>query len=239
MKNLMKNYSCILFLGLLGFSVNGQAQNTWNPAAPVNPVPLKYTSFHHGLKGPVKSVDNMLFDKQGLITEETGDDGQIYTYSKNGIEVSTNEYTFQYKYNEANQVVSLTLDEMDGITSYSYDEKGNLISVLEIQGPNKMKTVYTYDDQNRVILQETIYGEDTSTRSYEYYGEVEALEITEMMDDDRSSKTTYYYKNGVLDNYEQMGEMQREEIVYDSYGNWTQFFNPVYGETQTRTISYY
>lgn len=235
----MKNYSCILFLGLLGFSVNGQAQNTWNPAAPVNPVPLKYTSFHHGLKGPVKSVDNMLFNQEGLITEEAGVDEKIYTYTKSGIELSTNEYTFQYKYNESGQIVTLTIDEMQGITTYTYNEKGNLVSVLEIEGPNQMETLYFYDEQNRLVVKSVIYGEDTSSYRYDYYGEAGELEITEVMDGDNSSKTTYFYKDGVLENYEQMGAMQREDIEYDHHGNWIQFYNPVSGDITTRSITYY
>jgi len=50
-------------------NVNILAQSSWNAAVLMNPLPLKYTSSHYRLKGSVKSVDNMLFDKQGLITE--------------------------------------------------------------------------------------------------------------------------------------------------------------------------
>nr|WP_299203123.1 hypothetical protein [uncultured Brumimicrobium sp.] len=82
MKTQMKNYSWILMLSFIILTVNVHAQSTWNPVAPMNPVPLKYTTAHYGLKGPVKKVDNMEFDAQGLIIKESGDDGQTFTYSK-------------------------------------------------------------------------------------------------------------------------------------------------------------
>src|SRR5690554_6749909 len=177
MKIQMKNYSWILMLSFFTLNVNILAQSSWNAAAPMNPLPLKYTSAHHGLKGLVKSVDEMLFNQEGLITEEAGVDEKIYTYTKSGIELSTNEYTFQYKYNESGQIVTLTIDEMQGITTYTYNEKGNLVSVLEIEGPNQMETLYFYDEQNRLVVKSVIYGEDTSSYRYDYYGEAGELEI--------------------------------------------------------------
>jgi hypothetical protein len=120
MRKQIKNYSRILFFGLLGLSLNVQAQHAWNPKAPMNPTPLKYSSSHYGLKGPVKTVDNLKFDQQGFITEETGIDGKVYTYSKTGIEESTNEYTFQYKYDKTGQIVTTSIAESRYNSTYSY-----------------------------------------------------------------------------------------------------------------------
>ncbi len=235
----MKNYSWILMLSFIILTVNVHAQSTWNPAAPMNPVPLKYTTAHCGLKGPVKTVDNMEFDAQGLITKESGDDGQTFTYSKTGIEVITNEYTFQYKYNETGQIATMAIAESQYNSTYSYDDNGNLISVFEVEGPNQMEVLYKYDDQNRLKRHSRIYGEDTLTRAYNYFEEGDKLEITEVIVGDNSSRTVYVYKDGVLDNYKQMGVMQREDIEYDIHENWVQFYSPVYGTTTTRSITYY
>nr|WP_299203126.1 hypothetical protein [uncultured Brumimicrobium sp.] len=132
----------------------------------------------------------------------------------------------------------MALAESQYNSTYSYDDNGNLISVFEVEGPNQMEVLYKYDDQNRLKRHSRIYGEDTLTRAYNYFEEGGKLEITEVIVGDNSSRTVYVYKDGVLDNYEQMGAMQREDIEYDIHENWVQFYSPVYGTTTTRSITY-
>lgn len=240
MKSLLEKSSILLFTLL--FTLNGQlhSQSNWNAKSPMNPVALKYTSDHFGLKGPVKSVDQMLFNQEGYLIEENGDNqNKSYSYSKSEIKVGTTEYTFQYKLNEVGQITTSTILGLRNIISYSYDNQGNLISIIEQDGPNREETLFEYDKENRVVNRGFIYGEDTTSFSYNYYGDVEELEVNTMIVGDNSSRTTYYYKNGDLVNYKQMGVMQREDIKYDNHGNWIQYFSPVYGKTTTRTITYY
>ena len=101
------------------------------------------------------------------------------------------------------------------------------------------KTTYKYDAQNRLIESSEWSESIPYVTTYDYEGKPDNLTITTVVGGDMSSKTIYYFKNGLLDNYNQMGVLQRQDVKYDSHGNWMSFYNLVQGVNEQRFVDYY
>lgn len=230
-------YNTILIVLLFQFVVN--AQTKINPKAPINPVALQYTVFDFGLRDNVKQVDKMHFDNQGRITQNDDDGLQFYTYSPMSIEVKKYGYTYIYKLNAEKQIISWIINGEKDYGSFKYDSNGNLTEKTSLSDDFISKTTYEYDTQNRLISSSEWTENTPFTTKYSYEEASDKLLITSVVGDDLTSKTVYYYKNGILENYFQLGAFLRERITYDTHGNWIRFYNPIYGQDEKRVISYY
>ena len=235
MKN--KNLLFTVLMFCLCFLANSQTK--LNQIAPMNPVALKFTVFDYELKGPVKQADKMFFDKLGRITKTDEDGEQTYTYKPTAIEVNKYGFTYVYKLNTAKQVVAWNIIGEKDFGDFKYDPKGNLVEQSSLSDGFKSKTTYKYDAQNRLIELSEWSDAIPYITTYSYDGTPDNLSVTTIVGGDSSSKTIYYYKKGILDNYKQMGVLQRQDVKYDARGNWMSFYNPVYGSNQQRFVDYY
>lgn len=235
----MKKNSIITVFMVFMFSFLVHSQTKLNKIAPLNPVALQYTVFDYGLTGAVKQVDKMFFDKQGRITKKDEDGLQIFTYKPTSIEVQKYGYTYVHKLNAAQKIVSWSIIGEKDHGIFIYDSKGNMVEQSSLSDGFKTKTTYAYDAQNRLIESSEWSDAIPYVTVYSYEGTAENLAVTTVVGGDASSKTIYYYKNGLLDNYKQMGVLQRQDVKYDSHGNWMSFYNPVYGTTEQRFVDYY
>lgn len=235
----MKKNSILTVFMVVVFSFLAHSQTKLNKIAPLNPVALQYTVFDYGLAGAVKQADKMYFDKLGRITKKDEDGLQFYTYKPMAIEVKKYGFTYVYKLNAAQKIVSWSIigDKDNG--TFSYDAKGNMIEQSSLSDGFKTRTTYIYDAQSRVTESSEWSDGLPYTTTYSYEGTPENLTVTVVVGGDASSQTVYYYKNGLLDNYKQMGVLQRQDLKYDSHGNWMSFYNPVYAINEQRFVDYY
>ncbi|WP_105981552.1 hypothetical protein [Nonlabens agnitus] len=230
MKSLM-----ILFLLFLGLSIQAQDKSV----APVNPVALKYKATHHGYLGPVKTVDQFEFDRQGRLVTETGDSPKTFKYLKDAILVEQFGQVFTYKLNEKNQITGYTVASSDDTGSYTYDDNGNLIEEITTSDGDISRLTYTYDDQNRLISTTDWQDDQAYTTNYSYNGTPENLMIRQTREFDRTATVDFVYNNGVMVNYIFMGADNYEDVVLDDYGNIISFYSPAYDTTQEYVITYY
>jgi hypothetical protein len=218
------------------------AQSATRATAPYNPQALKYTATHFGYLGPVKTVVNMSFDKQGKLTNIKGDDAQIFTYLKDEIVVEKYGNIYHYTVNNKNQITGFTIEGSDEKGNYTYDTNGNLIEEKSYFSDYSEHITYSYDAQNRVVSKTELWdGSPNRVDLYEYYGEPENLVVLSMLKDDSSSETKYYYKNGVLYNYvySYSGASEMEDVKVDTNGNVISYSMPAYGDESNILITYY
>ena len=235
----MKKNSIITVFMVFMLHFLGHSQAKLNKTAPLNPVALQYTVADYGLAGTVKQADKMYFDKLGRITKKDEDGEQTYTYKPTAIEVNKYGFTYVYKLNTAKQVVAWNIIGEKDFGDFKYDPKGNLVEQSSLSDGFKSKTTYKYDAQNRLIDSTEWSDAIPYITTYSYDGTPDNLSVTTIVGGDSSSKTIYYYKKGILDNYKQMGVLQRQDVKYDAHGNWMSFYNPVNGSNVQPFVDYY
>lgn len=218
------------------------AQSATRATAPYNPQALNYMATHFGYLGPVKTVDNMSYDKQGRLTNIEGDDAQIFTYLKDEIVVKKYGQIYYYTLNKNNQITGFTIEASKENGNYTYDTNGNLIEEKSYFSDYSEHITYSYDAQNRVVSKTDLWdGSPNRVDLYEYYGEPENLQVMSMLKDDASSITKYYYKNGVLHDfvYDYSGASEMEDVKVDTYGNVISYAMPAYEDESNILITYY
>jgi hypothetical protein len=230
MRNLIFTAISLLFLS----SQFVNAQKATYTIAPENPTALRYLAAQHfGYLGPVKTVYNMNFDKQGRLTEIKEEQEHTFIYEEDRIIVKKYDNVFHYILNAKNQITGWTIVGSSEKGIYVYDAVGNLIEAKSIFNDYTDHFTYTYDEDNRVISTTSwLEGSPDGVYLYEYYGDPENLVVTSMLKDDSSSTTRYYYKNGVLQDYihDYNGASNMEDVVLDSYGNVVSYTDPTYEE---------
>lgn len=208
------------------------AQKATRATAPKNPQALQYLAANHfGYLGPVKTVHNMSFDKQGKLIGIKEDQEHTYTYTKDKIIVKKYGSIFHYALNSNNQITGWNIVGSNENGNYTYDASGNLIEEKSNTTDSNNHYTYTYDTQNRIISKTTWWeGSPDRIDLYEYYGDSENLVVTTMLEEDSSSETKYYYKNGVLQDYiyAYSGASNMVDVVSDSYGNIVSYTMPDY-----------
>ncbi len=164
------------------------------------------------------------YDGLGRLTLSTGNNGdtQSYSYDSNSNLMSyelngEGENEVSYEYDALNRLTKLTNNGI--ITTYEYDENGNL---LKKEQDNGVSTEYVYNDAGLVTSLMTMKGNDvytSSTVSYLLNGMISAVNL--------SGNAKWY-------NYDLAGRL-KEELVnsgigipmyanykYDAYGNRTE-----------------
>lgn len=157
------------------------------------------------------------YDTEGRISSKTTTNGTIYTvtYDERGLLTSekSSRGTYLYSYNDNKQLIKKTYSSeySDIVTTYKYNEKGELIEEVQLDGLyGDDKTTYTYDEQGRIIAERSVlvYGEQQINPGYEnpYY-----------------DKTYVYNENGELiqtitDIYSHNGGKTTQEIIDYTYG---------------------
>lgn len=235
----MKKNSILIVIFAICFHFLANSQTKFNIIAPMNPVALQFTVFDYGLKGAVKQVDKMFFDPQGRITKKEEDGIQTYTYKPMAIELKKYGFTYIYKLNAKKKVVSWSIIGEQDFGDFKYDANGNLVEETSLSNGFKSKITYKYDAQNRLVESTEWSDAIPYITSYSYAGTPENLAVTKIIGTDATSETVYYFKNGLLDNYKQMGNLQRKDVKYDKQGNWMSFYNPIEGVNVQRFVAYY
>ena len=157
------------------------------------------------------------YDTEGRISSKTTTNGTIYTvtYDERGLLTSekSSRGTYLYSYNDNKQLIKKTYSSeySDIVTTYKYNEKGELIEEVQLDGLyGDDKTTYTYDEQGRIIAERSVlvYGEQQINPGYEnpYY-----------------DKTYVYNEDGELiqtitDIYSHNGGETTHEIIDYTYG---------------------
>ena len=157
------------------------------------------------------------YDTEGRISSKTTTNGTIYTvtYDERGLLTSekSSRGTYLYSYNDNKQLIKKTYSSeySDIVTTYKYNEKGELIEEVQLDGLyGDDKTTYTYDEQGRIIAERSVlvYGEQQINPGYEnpYY-----------------DKTYVYNEDGELiqtitDIYSHNGGETTQEIIDYTYG---------------------
>lgn len=191
------------------------------------------------------------YNQDGRITSLTKDSGAYvnYTYNDEEKTVSTEssvETTTSTTYNDALLTVSSTdekgntteytydeyyrtLTETSGgkTVTYSYDDKGNLVSEIS-DDEEAENSYYIYDSNNNLIRQQTgdsytyyVYnsnGENTLTATLkeDYKGEIPAVYSADLTCFDTIS---YTYDNGMLKSTVDSKKQETVSYTYDIYGN--------------------
>lgn len=188
-------------------------------------------------------VSTMVRDDNGLITQLTRANGAQVTYSYDQLgnvlsqtEESINA-TYSYTYEPTfNQLATIT-DPDDGVTTFTYNANGNLLTQVDALGntvtltynqrgqiltstdPRGNVTSYAYnDDANLQIITDALG--NTTNFTYDAQGNVSAIE------DRRGNITSFTYDslNRLITVTNPAGGVST--TTYDAYGNLASFTNP-------------
>jgi len=128
---------------------------------------------------------------------------------------------------KSGQLAAVTKVYKDGSISwltYSYDEKGRIISENSVDTKEKrLITTYTYDEQDRVIKVEVKQEEAfKSSVSYEYDSEGHQIKVTSFYEDGSIAEVTEYDASGKITqsiSFDEAGEEQVKKVyTYDENG---------------------
>ncbi|WP_432406683.1 RHS repeat-associated core domain-containing protein [Wukongibacter sp. M2B1] len=218
---------------------------------------IKYSYNEHGITSIADEKDityiKNKYDEFGRIKKQrdVNDDLVIYTYSELDMVNSVTDLgagtTVAYDYNEKLYLTKRNYDDetyeeftydqsgnkesiedRDGnTTSFSYDEKGNILSVTP---PEKSgKTTYEYDDQNNLTKIEKPGGR---VKTFEYDSEGNLIKITEKIDDSTEATTKYTYNTRGQIETKEDAEGNITTLQYDTEGNLKKIIDPENNETE-------
>jgi len=177
---------------------------------------------------------------KSLIHDNGGDTfiAYQYQYDANGnqIEKDENGNVTQYYYDAMGRIKTAFLANQ-GIQDYTYDDLGNIESLVKIDGTSMSESDYLYDKDNKLMyLEETCGNDQTQTTfAYDAQGNLTAKDKVFKYNGNVSASESYsYYYNG----YNQLANVVTPdneifEYVYNGAGLRTQKTN---GED---TINYY
>ena len=233
----MKHIS-ILFLLFAFFSAN--AQYTIDRInAPQNPLPLKYTKAHFGLKGAVEKTQINLhfleFNAKGNLLSEYNQGSYKYSYDAKGFLIKQNyEGSYPIEYTIICDVKGRIIKISDGkedTRTYTYNSQGLLIQIDYKSGS---KTTHTYDDQGRISASNSEF----LNYYYTYTSSNGFLKVDRkriFQDDvDAATTTTIFYTDKGFEIFDFTG---RYLNTYDEQGNPINGVND--GWTNEQTHTYY
>jgi len=150
---------------------------------------------------------------------------------------SNQKYTYiKYTYNKNRQIIAVKNIFKSQITTYSYDDFGNIIKRTL---PNGVYSTYTYDDDGRLI-QVSHYKKDDSLICSFRYTFSDTGQIAEVTEKNLKKSITTLYEYDLL-NRLILADYNGNRVVkykYDSFGNRLQEIQTLNGKTVTIDYSY-
>lgn len=187
----MKNITTYLLLLITTFVT---AQYKFNPKAPLNDIPLKYTTQQLNLYGDIKKIEdrglydnNYHFNSKNLLIRKIDNS----TYSMFG--------NFEYTYNQKGQVATSKSSKNFNTLNYSYNNLGFIEKITHNDLHNTIET-FTYNNQRLLIEHTSKNNKINKVTNYKYDDEDRVIEKTHFRNNKLERKTTYKYTliNGIL-----------------------------------------
>ena len=140
------------------------------------------------LKGEVNITTTWEYDSKGNIITYT-----FYDDFGNDI-VETHEYTYDDNDNILKDV-STKANDNGRILTYTYDKNGNKLSQTQtdIDGGNKAVTTWEYDEKGNILSEQHVGGGLTTTETYSYNNDGKILSKTYITSLGKNETTTYEY----------------------------------------------
>lgn len=145
------------------------------------------------------------YNRDGSVASFTNPNGNTFNYSYNSSGEMTSDGYASYSYNNKGQLVSVSKDSK--AISYSYDAFGRVISVSY----NNKTVSYTYDNNDNILTM-TYPGNKTVTYTYD------ALNRMTSVKDWNNATTTFNYRSDGQLNYYQYPNNVRTTYSYDGGG---------------------
>lgn len=233
----MRKITYFIFVTLLFGCKNTTADDSKLVAvAPMNPVITYLHKSELALRGPVKTVGEETYNKEGFLLSNAKD---LYSYYDDKILVKVEDYIYTYFKNKAGKIVKCSISGIEHNEYFTYDTNGLLASDYGTEEGVNYKTVYVYDIEGRIIKSSYTYGSDPVANTYYNYEELSSnlLQIT-ISYDNKDQKEVYVYKEGIMQSSTQEGITINYTYEFDSNGNWTsQTLSD--GGTTVRKITYF
>ena len=205
---------------------------------------INYQYDNNGNRTQVSStggITNYTYDALNRVTQVTGTDGiTTYTYDRSGLVTNVTypsginavtTYDAQARVDTiANQQNSTVLSQYD----YDYDDNGNRIAQMEINGGLAENTAYTYDNEDR--LTEVDYTDKTVTYTYDAnFNRLTEVEVSKPGGvTTKNISMSYNDRNQLTNITDNLDANNNVTYTFDDNGNQTQ---KVKG-TETTTFTY-
>lgn len=188
---------------------------------PARRLPIGYRmEYENPADGTITGWTKLYYDEKGRLIGEAyvAEDGTewpmtpIY-YDANGHELPLKDVGEFVELDANGLLIAMgyTSDQMS--MHFTYDAKGNLITVEDSEYGYTYRTVYKYDEENRLIQQEYYDGSTLYIMSYYVYdAEGHLIQIQDIVDYDMGNRTPSYvnYK------YDDAGQLVYHEILNDN-----------------------
>jgi large repetitive protein len=198
-----------------GYDDDGKLAFTRLYAAGDHQQPVRTTSFSYDPRGLLESYDDgitsgtLTYDDYGNKLTEVIDYGSFnlshtYTYNSRGLKKtyrSPDGVTYQYDYDSADRISSVTIPGQGSVTYNNYDEGGP--RMIQTPGGNKIALSYDRYDRLRSIVSTNFLGAQALSIGYDYT---------------RNGKIDTRTRNGVLEAY---GYDDVDRILTDASGAYT------------------
>ena len=192
---------------------------------------IRYTYDANGNRKTVKDPDGKVttynYDALNRVDTVTNQQGITkYDYYRNSLKQKVsypNGTQSTFEYDRANRVTKITNTQNTAVVSsyeYDYDNNGNRIEQIEVNGAGPETTTYDFDDNDR--LTEVVYPDQTTIYTYDdAYNRKTEITTQNTGNTETTNKTyTYNNRNQVTDITESVSGDQTN-YDYDDNGNRT------------------